>query len=139
MPRISEDSRARKGEVEHMYRQAQEQLEHISGLSADEARERLIESLKDEARTAAQGYINDIMDEAKLTANKEAKKIVIQSIQRVATEAAVENSVTVFHIENDEIKGRIIGREGRNIRARGCYRYRDHCRRHSRGYCPFRF
>ena len=108
---------ARRGEVEHLYRQAQEQLEHISGLSADEARERLIESLKDEARTAAQGYINDIMDEAKLTANKEAKKIVIQSIQRVATEAAVENSVTVFHIENDEIKGRIIGREGRNIRA----------------------
>lgn len=108
---------ARQNEVEHMYRQAQEQLEHISGLSADEARERLIESLKDEARTAAQGYINDIMDEAKLTANKEAKKIVIQSIQRVATEAAVENSVTVFHIENDEIKGRIIGREGRNIRA----------------------
>lgn len=107
----------RKNEVEHLYRQAQEQLEHISGLSADEARERLIESLKDEARTAAQGYINDIMDEAKLTANKEAKKIVIQSIQRVATEAAVENSVTVFHIENDEIKGRIIGREGRNIRA----------------------
>jgi len=108
---------ARRGEVEHLYRQAQEQLEHISGLSAGEARERLIESLKDEARTAAQGYINDIMDEAKLTANKEAKKIVIQSIQRVATEAAVENSVTVFHIENDEIKGRIIGREGRNIRA----------------------
>lgn len=108
---------ARRGEVEHLYRQAQEQLEHISGLSADEARERLIESLKDEARTAAQGYINDIMDEAKLTANKEAKKIVIQSIQRVATEAAIENSVTVFHIENDEIKGRIIGREGRNIRA----------------------
>ncbi len=107
----------RRGEVEHLYRQAQEQLEHISGLSAGEARERLIESLKDEARTAAQSYINDIMDEAKLTANKEAKKIVIQSIQRVATEAAVENSVTVFHIENDEIKGRIIGREGRNIRA----------------------
>lgn len=108
---------ARQGEVEHMYRQAQEQLEHISGLSADEARERLVESLKDEARMAAQGYINDIMDEAKLTANREAKKIVIQSIQRVATETAVENSVTVFHIENDEIKGRIIGREGRNIRA----------------------
>lgn len=108
---------ARQGEVEHLHRLAQEQLEHISCLSAEEARERLIESLKDEARTAAQGYINDIMDEAKLTANKEAKKIVIQSIQRVATEAAVENSVTVFHIENDEIKGRIIGREGRNIRA----------------------
>ncbi len=108
---------ARQGEVDHLHRQAQEQLEHISGLSADEARERLVESLKDEARTAAQGYINDIMDEAKLTANKEAKKIVIQSIQRVATEAAVENSVTVFHIVTDEIKGRIIGREGRNIRA----------------------
>ena len=76
----------------------------ISGLSADEAREKLVESLKDEAKTAAAGYINDIMDEAKMTANKEAKRIVIQSIQRVATETAVENSVTVFHIDNDEIK-----------------------------------
>lgn len=103
--------------AEEMHRQAQEELEHISGLSADEAREKLIESLKDEAKTAAASYINDIMDDAKLTANKEAKKIVIQSLQRVATEAAIENSVTVFHIENDEIKGRVIGREGRNIRA----------------------
>lgn len=76
-----------------------------------------MESLKDEAKTAAAGYINDIMDDARMTATKEAKRIVIQSIQRVATEAAVENSVTVFHIDNDEIKGRIIGREGRNIRA----------------------
>ncbi len=100
-----------------MQRQAQEELVRISGLSADEAREKLVESLKDEAKTAAAGYINDIMDEAKMTANKEAKRIVIQSIQRVATETAVENSVTVFHIDNDEIKGRIIGREGRNIRA----------------------
>ncbi len=93
------------------------QLEEISGLSAEEARERLIESLKDEARTHAQAYINDIMDDARMTATKEAKKIVIQSIQRVATETAVENSVTVFHIDNDDVKGRVIGREGRNIRA----------------------
>ncbi len=96
---------------------AQDTLEHISGLSSEEAREKLVESLKDEAKTAAAQYINEIMDEAKMTANKEAKRIVIQSIQRVATEAAIENSVTVFHIDSDEIKGRIIGREGRNIRA----------------------
>lgn len=107
----------RSEEVEQMKRSAQEELERISGLSAEEAKEKLVESLKDEAKSAAAGYINDIMDDAKLTASKEAKKIVIQSIQRVATETAVENSVTVFHIDNDEIKGRIIGREGRNIRA----------------------
>ena len=94
-----------------------EKLEELSGLSADEAKKRLIDSLKDEARSDAQSYINDIMDDAKLTANKEAKRIVIQTIQRVATETAIENSVTVFHIDNDEVKGRIIGREGRNIRA----------------------
>ena len=93
------------------------QLETISGLTTEEAREALIESLKDEAQTQAQQYINEIMDEAKMTANKEAKKIVIQSIQRVASETAVENSVSVFHIESDEVKGRVIGREGRNIRA----------------------
>lgn len=104
-------------EVEQLHRQAQEELVKISGLSAEEAKEKLVESLKDEAKTAAAGYINDIMDDAKMTATKEAKRIVIQSIQRVATETAVENSVTVFHIDNDEIKGRIIGREGRNIRA----------------------
>ena len=86
-------------------------------MSAEEAKERLVESLKEEAKTQAQSFINDIMDDAKLTASKEAKRIVIQSIQRVATETAIENSVTVFHIESDEIKGRIIGREGRNIRA----------------------
>lgn len=97
--------------------QEREKLEALSGLSAEEAKERLIESLKEEAKTQAASYINDIMDDAKLTANKEAKRIVIQSIQRVATETAIENSVTVFHIESDEIKGRIIGREGRNIRA----------------------
>lgn len=107
----------RNEEVEQMLRTAQEELERVSGLSAEEAKEKLVESLKDEAKSAAAGYINDIMDDAKLTASKEAKKIVIQSIQRVATETAVENSVTVFHIDNDEIKGRIIGREGRNIRA----------------------
>ena len=76
-----------------------------------------MESLKDEARTNAASYINEIMDEAKLNANTQAKKIVIQTIQRVATETAIENSVSVFHIDNDEVKGRIIGREGRNIRA----------------------
>ena len=108
---------ARQAELDRMHRNAQEQLEHISGLSSDEAREKLIESLKDEAKTAAASYINDIMDEAKMTANKEAKRIVVQSIQRVATETSIENSVTVFHIDSDEIKGRIIGREGRNIRA----------------------
>ncbi len=108
---------SRSEQVEHLHRQAQEELEKVSGLSAEEAREKLVESLKDEAKSAAAGYINDIMDDAKMTASKEAKRIVIQSIQRVATETAVENSVTVFHIDNDEIKGRIIGREGRNIRA----------------------
>ena len=97
--------------------QERTKLEEISGLKAEEAKERLIESLKDEARTNAAAYINEIMDDAKMTANKEAKRIIIQTIQRVATETSVENSVTVFHIENDEVKGRIIGREGRNIRA----------------------
>ena len=92
-------------------------LEELSGLSAEEAKQQLIDSLKDEARTNAQAYINEIMDEAKINANKEAKRIIIQSIQRVATETAVENSVTVFHIDNDEVKGRVNGREGRNIRA----------------------
>ncbi len=107
----------RQEELDRLKRSAQDTLEHISGLSADEAREKLVESMKDEAKTAAAAYINEIMDEAKMTANKEAKKIVVQTIQRVATEAAIENSVTVFHIDSDEIKGRIIGREGRNIRA----------------------
>ena len=108
---------SQKTELDKLTRTAQDTLEHISGLSADEAKEKLIESLRDEAKTAAASYINHIMDEAKLTANKEAKRIVVQSIQRVATETAIENSVTVFHIDSDEIKGRIIGREGRNIRA----------------------
>ena len=97
--------------------QERTKLEEISGLSVDEARERLIETLKDEAKANAAAYINEIMDDARMTATKEAKRIIIQTIQRVATETAVENSVTVFHIDNDEVKGRIIGREGRNIRA----------------------
>lgn len=107
----------KKKELEHLQHQAQAELETISGLSADQAKERLVEALKEEAKTEAMSYVNDIMEEAKMTANKEAKKIIVQSIQRVATETAIENSVTVFHIESDEIKGRIIGREGRNIRA----------------------
>ncbi|MDD2475493.1 MAG: ribonuclease Y [Dysgonamonadaceae bacterium] len=107
----------RNAELEKTHRQAVEKLETVSGLSADEAKEQLLESLKDEAKIGAQSYVNDIIEEAKLTANKEAKRIVIQSIQRVATETAIENAITVFHIDSDEIKGRIIGREGRNIRA----------------------
>lgn len=104
-------------ELEKLQLEEITKLESISGLSAEEAKERLIDSLKAEAKTQAASYINDIMDDAKLTATREAKRIVIQSIQRVATETAIENSVTVFHIDSDEIKGRIIGREGRNIRA----------------------
>lgn len=104
-------------ELEKMQRQEQEKLEKLSGLSAEEAKQRLIESLKDQARLDAASYVNEIMDDAKLNANQQAKKIVIQTIQRVATETAIENSVSVFHIDNDEVKGRIIGREGRNIRA----------------------
>ncbi len=104
-------------ELEKMQRQEQEKLEELSGLSAEEAKLRLIESLKDQARLDAASYVNEIMDDAKLNANQQAKKIVIQTIQRVATETAIENSVSVFHIDNDEVKGRIIGREGRNIRA----------------------
>lgn len=107
----------RKKEVDRMELSVRDTLEHVSGLSAEEAKEKLVESLKDEAKTAAASYINDIMDDAKLTANKEAKRIVVETIQRVATETAIENAVTVFHIDNDDLKGRIIGREGRNIRA----------------------
>jgi len=104
-------------EVEKMHKQQVEQLEAISGLTGEEAKEMLIESMKAEAKTEAMSYINDIMDEARINANKESKRIVLQTVQRVATETAIENSVTVFHIESDEMKGRIIGREGRNIRA----------------------
>lgn len=107
----------KKIEMDRLHKVEVERLEALSGLSAEEARDRLTESLKDEAKTQAASYINEIIDEAKMTANKEAKRIVVQTIQRVATETAIENAVTVFHIDSDEIKGRIIGREGRNIRA----------------------
>ena len=107
----------KKKEIDTLTRQAVEQLETISGLSAEQAKERLVENLKEEAKINALSYINEIMDEAKMTGNKEAKRIVINTIQRVATETAIENSVTIFHIDSDEVKGRIIGREGRNIRA----------------------
>ena len=104
-------------ELEKMQKMEQAKLEELSGLSAEEAKQRLVESLKDQAKLDAASYINEIMDDAKLNANQQAKKIVIQTIQRVATETAIENSVSVFHIDNDEVKGRSIGREGRNIRA----------------------
>ena len=104
-------------ELGKMQQKEREKLEELSGLSAEEAKNRLVEAMKDEARTDAAAYVNEIMDEAKLNANAQAKKIVIQTIQRVATETAIENSVSVFHIENDDVKGRVIGREGRNIRA----------------------
>ena len=108
----------RKGEeYEKLISQANKQLETIAGLSAADAKQILMENMKAEARSEAQAYINDTMDEARLTASKEAKRIVINTIQRTATETAIENAVTTFPIENDEIKGRIIGREGRNIRA----------------------
>jgi ribonuclease Y len=107
----------KRQDLEKVHQKEVERLETIAGLSANDAKERLIESLKDEAKTDASSYINEIMEEAKMTANMEAKKIIVKSIQRVATETAVENSVTTFPIDNDEMKGRIIGREGRNIRA----------------------
>ncbi|MCL2098106.1 MAG: ribonuclease Y [Bacteroidales bacterium] len=107
----------RAEEYERLRRQEIEKLETIAGLSAAEAKQNLVESLKAEAKTQAMSYVNEVMDEARLNATKEAKRIVIQALQRVAQEATIENAVTVFHIENDEMKGRIIGREGRNIRA----------------------
>ena len=107
----------RMDELEKGHRKQVEMLEKISGLKAEDAKTQLVESIKAEAKTQSMVYVKDIMEEAKLTANKEAKKIVLQTIQRVATETAIENSISVFHIEGDETKGRIIGREGRNIRA----------------------
>lgn len=107
----------RTDDLEKSHRKQVEQLEKLSGLSANDAKAQLLESVKAEAKTEAMSFIKETMDEAKINANREAKKIIIQSIQRLATETAIENSVTVFHIENDEMKGRIIGREGRNIRA----------------------
>ncbi|MCB9224303.1 MAG: ribonuclease Y [Crocinitomicaceae bacterium] len=107
----------KKKEIEKVHQKQVNELSKISALSVDEAKTSLMEALKDEARTDAMAYIKEIVDEAKINASKEAKKIVVQSIQRVATEQAIENSVSVFNIESDEMKGRIIGREGRNIRA----------------------
>ena len=107
----------KESELEKSHRKQVEKLETISGLTAEDAKAELVEALKAEAKTDALAHIKDIVDEAKINANKEARKIVVQTIQRVATEQAVENSVSVFNIESDEIKGRIIGREGRNIRA----------------------
>ncbi len=107
----------KEDDLDKLHKQTISKLEDISGLSADDAKKQLVDSLKNEAKTEAMSYINDVMEEAKQTASKEAKKVVVKTIQRVATETAIENSVTVFHIESDEIKGRIIGREGRNIRA----------------------
>ena len=104
-------------ELDRLNKEAIERLEAIAGMSAEEAKNNMVESLKAEAQTAALAYSNEIMEEARMNANREAKKVVIKTIQRVATEAAIENAVTVFHIDSDEIKGRIIGREGRNIRA----------------------
>ena len=107
----------KQADLEKMQDQERAKLEELSGLSAEEAKNRLVESMKDKAKMDAASYVNEIVDQAKLDANQQAKKIVIQTIQRVATETAIENSVSVFHIDNDEVKGRIIGREGRNIRA----------------------
>lgn len=118
--RIDNDKKllmVKEQELEKQKELERAKLEELSGLSAEEAKNRLVESLKDQAKLNAASYINEIVDEAKLNANQQAKKIVIQTIQRVATETAIENSVSVFHIESDEVKGRIIGREGRNIRA----------------------
>ncbi|MEJ6734187.1 MAG: ribonuclease Y [Flavobacteriales bacterium] len=107
----------RNADSEKLLQKQVEALETISGYSADDARKELVEALKDEAKTRALSHIQEITEEAKLTANKEAKKIIIQTIQRVATEHAIENSVSVFNIESDDVKGRVIGREGRNIRS----------------------
>jgi len=107
----------RKEELDRKIKEQNVRLEQIGGLSSEEAKNILIENMKAEAKTEAMTYVNEVMEEAKMTAGKEAKKIVVQTIQRVATEAAIENSVTVFNIDSDEVKGRIIGREGRNIRT----------------------
>ena len=116
--RLQADIVAKKSEEYEKLRQQEIiKIENIAGMSAEEAKKHLMEAMKAEARTDAQSYINDVMDEARLSASKEAKRIVINTIQRTAPEVAIENAVTVFNIDNDEIKGRIIGREGRNIRA----------------------
>ena len=108
---------SRQEEVEKIYKESVDKLEHIAGMTAEEAKKHLIESMEEEARAEATTTVMDIVEEAKITANEQAKKIVIQSIQRTATEHAIENTVSVFNLENEEVKGRIIGREGRNIRT----------------------
>jgi ribonuclease Y len=117
LARKTEANQRKAEELDRMHKSQVEQLEVISGLTGEEAKAQLQEALKEEAKHEAATFIQNTMEEAKLSANQEAKKIVIQTIQRVATEQAVENSVSVFNIENDDVKGRIIGREGRNIRA----------------------
>lgn len=112
-----EATEAKKKELEELHTMEVQKLENIAGLSADEARNQLVESLKEEAETEAKGYVKNAMEEAKLSATKEARKIVIETLQRVSAEQTIENCISVFNIENDELKGRIIGREGRNIRA----------------------
>ncbi len=107
----------KSAEYDRLHQEVIERIESIAGMSAQQAKDMLVESMKEEAKTQAMSYINDVMDEARMNASKEAKRIVINTIQRVAPETAIENAVTVFNIENDEMKGRIIGREGRNIRA----------------------
>lgn len=107
----------RKAETEKVYKQSIEKLEHIAGMTAEEAKQQLVDSMTDEAKAEAANTIIDIVEEAKITANEQAKKIVVESIQRTATEHAIENTVSVFNLENEEVKGRIIGREGRNIRT----------------------
>ena len=107
----------KKNEVDKLHKSQVEQLEVISGLSADDAKQQLMESLKGEAKSDAMAYIQNTLEEAKLTAQQESKKIIVNTIQRIGTEEAVENCVSVFNLESDDVKGRIIGREGRNIRA----------------------
>jgi ribonuclease Y len=107
----------KREDLEKLHRQQVQQLETIAGLTADEAKSQLVEALKAEAKTEAMGSIQTMVEEAKISANKEAKRIILQTIQRVGTETAIENAITVFNLDSDEVKGRIIGREGRNIRA----------------------
>ncbi|MBE8715353.1 ribonuclease Y [Sphingobacterium hungaricum] len=117
LDQLVEVNENKRDEIEQLKAQQIKQLESVAGVTAEEAKEQLVSNLREEARSQAIAQIKDIVDEAKLTASKEAKKVVIQTIQRTATESAIENTVSIFNIENDEIKGRIIGREGRNIRA----------------------
>ena len=118
----------KKTDLDQLRAQQVKQLEKVAHITADEAKSQLVETLKEEAQTEASSYIKDILDEARHSAAKQAKKVVIETIQRTATEHAIENCVSVFNIESDDIKGKIIGREGRNIRTlESAYRGRDHC------------